>query len=130
MEGVPRKGVPRVYPEFSKGDLKAEIKQYVDRVPSIKMPPPRLEATCRIAPILLEPAHLKEAMQQQLTTEERGLVDGDARANSGHRVTLEVLRFVDEEPHEEDPEEVEKDIGGQPSTLSQPAFVPPTASGI
>ncbi len=83
---------------FSKADLEAEMRQYVDRVPAINMPPPRKETTCRIAPIMLEQAHLKEALQQQLTTEERGLVDGDAQANSGNRVNLEVLKYIKEEP--------------------------------
>ncbi len=114
---------------FTKGELEEETSRCVDRVPSIKMLP--ASTMCRIAPVLIEPAHLKEAVQQQLTTEERGLVDVDARANPGHRVTHEVLRFVkEEEPHEEDPEELGKDIGGQPSTSRQPAFEPPTVSKI
>ena len=70
------------------------MRDYVERVPSISIPQPGVETTCRIAPILLQDAHLKEIMQQPLTTKERGLVDGDARALAGNRINFEVVRFV------------------------------------
>ena len=50
------------FTSFAKGELEEEMRRCVDKVSSIKMLLPRFETTCRIAPIFLEPAHLKEAL--------------------------------------------------------------------
>ena len=106
---------PRLKP-FSKGDLEQMMREYAGQVPPIEIPQPRVETTCRMAPILLEQAHLKEALQQPLDTKERGVVEGDAQAHPGYRNSFEVVKFTKEELHDDESEVAAGDIGGPPPT--------------
>ena len=70
------------------------MREYSEQVPSIEITQRGVETTCRMAPILLEQAYLKEALQQPLNTKERGVVEGDAQAHPGYRNSLEVVKFI------------------------------------
>ncbi len=70
-----------------------------------------------MALILLEQAHLKEALQEPLNTKARGVVEGDAQAHPGYSNSFEVLKFIKEELPDDESEVAAGDIGGPPPAL-------------